>query len=291
MAIATLFPASESGHFATSDSLHLQYRLHRPPQPTFGVVVVHGFAEHGNRYGNVLDALVPLGAAVMTFDMRGHGQSGGRRVFVNKFSEYVDDLQQVLALAATKLPQPLFVVGHSMGGLVALLAARSAKVTVAGWVVSNPALANRVKVPAWKEVLAKIASSIVPGLAIPSGIPPTDVSQDQDEVREYDGDPLNNKNATARWYTEFVAAQTELMASPELLRGLPLLVQLSDGDRIIDAEVTRGFFAKIGGDAAQLAEYPGLYHEIYNEKAVARHQVLADLGDWLQKRTASLATG
>ncbi len=283
MAIQTRFPPAEAGHFSSGDGVQLQYRIHRGQDPKFSVLVVHGFAEHGNRYGHVVDELVPAGAAVMTYDQRGHGTSGGKRVFVSRFGEYGDDLALALELAGRKLPQPLFVLGHSMGGLIVLLAARKKPAGVAGWIVSNPGLRNKVPVPAWKESLAKVASSLAPGLSIPSGIPPSHVSRDKDEVREYDGDMLNNKNATARWYTEFVAAQADLLAQPEALQGLPLLVQVGDGDLIVEPAATLDFVSKTG-PSTELKVYPGLYHEIYNELAADRQRVLADLRGWLLAR-------
>lgn len=283
MAIQTQFAPAEAGHFSAPDGVQLQYRIHRGEAPKFGVLVVHGFAEHGNRYGHVIDALVPAGAAVMTYDQRGHGTSGGKRVFVARFGEYTDDLKLAIELASRKLPAPLFVLGHSMGGLIVLLAARTKPAGVAGFVVSNPGLRNKVQIPGWKETLAKVASSLAPGLSIPSGIPPDHVSRDSDEVREYDRDMLNNKNATARWYTEFVAAQAELLAQPEALQGLPLLVQVGDGDLIIDPAATIAFAGQTG-NTTELKVYPGLYHEIYNELAADRDQVLSDLRAWLLAR-------
>ncbi len=284
MTTATRYPATESGHFNASDGVQIQYRVHRPESAHFGVVVVHGFAEHGNRYGHVVDALVPAGAAVLTYDQRGHGQSGGRRVFVTRFDEYLDDLAQVLALAKGKLPQPLFVLGHSMGGLVVLSYALRDRSGVAGWAVSNPALLNRVVVPAWKETLAQVMSSVIPGLSLPSGLPPEHISRDADEVKQYDKDSLNNKNATARWYTEYIGAQKRLIAGAEGLRGLPLLVQIGDGDLIIDPVASQQFAARVGGDALQVHVYAGLYHEIFNEQPADRERVLADLVSWLTAR-------
>ncbi len=284
MTTATRYPAAESGHFNASDGVQIQYRVHRPEAPRFGVVVVHGFAEHGNRYGHLVDALLPVGAAVLTYDQRGHGQSGGRRVFVARFDEYLDDLALLLTLARTKLPQPLFVIGHSMGGLVVLSYALRDRAGVAGWVVSNPALFNRVVVPAWKETLAQVMSSVIPGLSLPSGLPAEHVSRDPDEVRQYAEDPLNSQNATARWYTEYLAAQKRLMAGAEGLRDVPLLVQIGDGDLIIDAATTQQFVARIGGSSVQSLVYAGFYHEIYNEPAPDRDRVLSDLVGWLTAR-------
>jgi len=282
-------PPTAEGHFTSHDGVSLQYRIERGDGARIGVLVVHGFAEHGGRYRHLVGALVPRGAAVMTFDQRGHGHSGGRRVFVAQFSDYVDDLERAIEVAVRHLPAPLVVVGHSMGGLVALLAARKRPAAVTAWAVSNPALRNKVEVPAWKEGLARAASALWPGLAIPNGIPPEGISRDADEVRAYNADPLVEKTATARWYTEFVAAQADLVAQPAALDGVPLLIQVGDADPIIDPAATLAFAGRIGASAV-VKTYPGLRHEIFNELAADRAAVLADLGDWLAARTAGAAS-
>ncbi|MBI5609066.1 MAG: lysophospholipase, partial [Deltaproteobacteria bacterium] len=267
-----------------SDGVVLQYRIHAAPQPRPSVLFSHGFAEHGARYGHLVQALLPAGVSVMEWDQRGHGKSGGRRVFIEQFGQYIDDALLAIELAAKKLPAPLFVVGHSMGGLVTLALARQKPAAVKGWILSNPALKNAVVIPAWKEALARGASKLLPQLAVPSGIPPEHTSRDAAEVAAYDRDPLNSKVATARWYTEFVSMQAEICARPQAFAGMPALVLLGTGDRIIDPQATQAFVDQVGGDQLQLRIYPGHYHELFNEPEADRRQVFADLIAWIDKR-------
>lgn len=278
--------AIETGHFAAPDGIQLQYRVHPADNARAGVLVIHGFAEHGGRYGHLLDALLPAGISVMTWDLRGHGHSGGRRVFVSQFAEYYADVGAALELAAKKLPTPLFVVGHSMGGLIALAVAGRKPAGVAGFILSNPALRNAVAIPKWKEWLALGASSVAPQLSVPSGIPPEHISRDPGEVQTYAADPLNSKVATARWYTEFVAAQAAVCGSPQDLQGTPLLFLLGDGDRIIDSAAARELAGKIAGGGCEVKEYPGFYHELFNEPAADRARVLRDVVAWIDARLA-----
>jgi alpha-beta hydrolase superfamily lysophospholipase len=272
---------TETGHFAARDGIQLQYRIHAAANARASVLIQHGFAEHGERYGHVVAALRPLGVSVMTLDARGHGHSGGRRVYVERFDEYESDLALAIELAAKKMAGPLFVLGHSMGGLIVLRHARSRPSAVAGWIVSNPALHNAVAIPAWKALLARCASGLAPALSVPSGIPPAHISRDADEVRRYEQDPLVSKVATARWYTEFVAAQAELLADPQRLRGLPVLALLGTGDRIIDSQATQQFLTHVGSDQVTVRTYQDCYHELFNELPTERAQVLADLGQWI----------
>jgi alpha-beta hydrolase superfamily lysophospholipase len=266
--------------------VRLEFRTYVPSATKASVIVVHGFAEHGNRYGHLIDALLPAGFAAMTFDLRGHGRSGGRRVFVERFGEYTDDLVQAVAVAKRELPAPLFMFAHSMGGLIALRTLQDAPGLVPALAVSNPSLGARVAVPAWKVVLAKAASRIAPSLTVPTGLPPDGISRDPAAVKAYADDPQVSKVATARWYTEFLQAQTEVLARPEALRGLPLLALIGDGDTIIDPLTNRDFFARVGGDACEVRTYPGFYHELCNEPAGERDKVLGELATWLSARQA-----
>jgi alpha-beta hydrolase superfamily lysophospholipase len=277
---------SETGQISASDGVVLQYRIHAAQSPRASLLVIHGFAEHGARYGHLVDALGPHGISVMEWDQRGHGKSGGRRVFVESFDQYVADAELAIDLAVQKLPAPLFVVGHSMGGLVALLVARKKPAAVKGWILSNPALKNAVVIPAWKEALARGASKLLPQLAVPSGIPPEHTSRDPAEVAAYAHDPLNSKSATARWYTEFVAAQADVCAHPEALAGLKGLVLLGTGDLIIDHQTTKALVGRIPNQNIELHSYDGFYHELFNEPEADRRTVFADTVAWLQAQLA-----
>lgn len=277
----------ENGHFSARDGIQLHYQLHSAAQHRGGVLILHGFAEHGARYGHVVQALLPQGFSVMTYDHRGHGESGGRRVFVERFDEYVADAVLALELAKKRLPGPLFVLAHSMGGVVAALLAAQKPAGVAGWILSNPALKAAVAIPTWKVALARCASKALPTLEVPSGIPPEHISRDAEEVRKYAQDPLCSKQATARWYTEFTAAQERVRKAPEALAGLALLALIGEGDRIIEPAASLEFLAALGGPALTLKRYPGLYHEIFNEVPDDRAKVLGDLLAWLQQRLAA----
>ena len=103
-----------TGTLTTADGLQLQTRAWQPDDAKGTVLVHHGFAEHGGRYGHLVDALLPAGYAVATFDARGHGRSGGTRVFVERFDSYLEDFTLAIEDAKRKLPGPLFLFGHSI---------------------------------------------------------------------------------------------------------------------------------------------------------------------------------
>jgi alpha-beta hydrolase superfamily lysophospholipase len=278
-------PPQQTTHIAGVDGIQLQLRAWRAEAPLGTVVVVHGFAEHGLRYGGLVDALVARQWNVLTYDHRGHGHSGGTRVFVTRFAEYTEDLARMVAWAQAELGGPVVLFGHSMGGLITLRTLLDRPMLAAAAVLSNPALANKVVVPAWKEWLGQGASKLWPTLAIPSGIPPEHVSRDPEMVRDYAHDPLVSKQATARWYTEFCQAQAEVLAAPDKLRELPMLALIGESDLIADPGPNKAFFGKTG-PRTQLSVYPGFYHELLNEPPADRDRVLADIGHWLSSLEA-----
>ncbi len=259
--------------------VELFYRWDPVTDPKGAVVIVHGLAEHSGRYAHVVAALNAAGYSCMGVDLRGHGRSSGRRVFLRRFSEYVDDVQRAVRALRRREPEaPLFVIGHSMGGVVALLYAIEHGPTLAGVVLSAPGLRAKIPVPPWKDALGRLMSKVWPTLAIPTGIPPRDVSRDPEVVRAYEADPLVTKKATARWYTEFLGAQDEALRGAPTVT-VPALVLAPLGDRVVDPECYHQVHAALGSKDKTLKLYPGLFHEVFNEPE--KDEALAVVTAWL----------
>ena len=233
------------------------------------------------RYGHVLDALLPANISVMTWDQRGHGTSGGRRGHVDRFDDYCDDVAMMIEFARDRLPSPLFLLAHSMGGLITTRLALARGLKVDGLVLSNPALAVKMPVPAWKSIAAKGLSRFLPTLKMPAGVPATLVSRDPDEVRKYVDDELVFSDATTRWGDEFLRAQAEMVGASERFTFAPTLVQLGSADGITDPVANSNFFGSCGSGDCRIEVYPDAYHELYNEPAAARDPILADLRTWI----------
>ena len=255
------------------------------PTPRGTVVVLHGYCEHRGRYRHVAAHLNRHGYNVLVGDLRGHGESGGPRGFVNRFSDYLADTQAFLTEAAAQFKpsggpaaaKPI-LLGHSMGGLVGLQFALNHPEALRALALSSPFLGLKIIVPGWKRTLGLVASVISPKLRLPSGLGSADLSHDPEVGRRYDADPLVTHDATARWFTETTAAQDDLRARAGRVR-VPTLMQVAGDDRIVDAEVSQVMFDRLGASDKNLTVYPGLFHEIFNE--VDRERVLADLTNWL----------
>jgi len=275
-------PEPESGTLEGEGAPRLYYRWHPTEEPRATAVVVHGLAEHSGRYLHVFDALNAVGCDALGVDLRGHGHSGGPRVYVDRFGDYLDDVDRAIAHARERRPgAPIFVVGHSMGGLVAIHHALARGADVAGYVLSAPGLRAAVRVPGWKDALGKLMSKVWPKLAIPTGIPAELISRDPAVVKAYVDDPLVTTKATARWYAEFVAAQQDALGRASQLTR-PFLMLLGERDALVDPSGGRELFAAAGAEDKTLKTYPGLLHEVFNEPE--QEQVLGDVREWLSSR-------
>lgn len=275
---------TEQGTFPASDGTALAWELGLPaaPKPRAVVVLSHGLAEHVGRYAHVRDALVARGFAVYGHDHRGHGRSGGTRVFVERFAEYAADLQTALGHMKARFPAaPRVLFGHSMGGLVAIDHLLRYPDEVSGAILSGPGVEIGAKVPAWKDALGKVMARLIPKLAIPTGIPAADVSRDPEVVRAYEADPLVSRKATARWYAEFLATQARAVEGAPAVR-TPLLVVYGLADRLVNPAGVARWSERAGSPDKTIIPYPGLFHEVVNEPE--RAMVIGDILRWLEAR-------
>jgi acylglycerol lipase len=246
------------------------------------VTVVHGYGEHSGRYVRLAETLVGHGCAVHTIDLPGHGRSPGRRGHVGRFSEYVDATRALVAAAAVEHPDtPAFLLGHSMGGLIATLHAEGGDERLEGLILSSPLIALGMPVSAAKIAAVKVLSGVTPTLQIGNPLRPADLCHDVAVVNAYEVDELNHHTATARWSAEALAAMAAAQTRARDLR-LPLLVQYAGADVITDPRATERLFAAAGSADKTLLRYDGYSHEIYNE--LGRRAVCDDLLAWLDER-------
>lgn len=240
------------------------------------VLLVHGLAEHAGRYGHVASALVDAGWRVTLVELRGHGQSGGRRGHTMAWHRYVEDLQT----AAGVIGRPFALVAHSMGGLVALDALREPITPPCrALALSNPLVGVLVEAPAIKLKAAGLLSKVLPWLPLSNELDTKDLSRDPEVVRAYEADPLVYGTITPRWFTEMNAARERVMAAASQY-GMPLRLMVSDCDRICDAQAGLRLAAGWGGEHEEQL-YQGLYHEIFNEPEKAG--ILSELTAWLDR--------
>lgn len=234
-----------------------------PPKAIVGLL--HGYADHGARYARVMDSWAEQGIATVALDMRGHGRATGTRGYCARFDEFLDDAAELARLVGDRAHgAPSFLFGHSFGGLVAALSVIESPRSWRGLVLSSPYFDLAMKVPPVKIYAGKIASRIIPKLAMPTGLKGSDVTRDPVRAKEYDEDPLVFKTATARWFTETQKAQTKALSRGNAL-SLPLYVLFGNEDPIAKMSAARRFFDHAGSEDKKWDERPGLRHEVLTE--------------------------
>lgn len=261
----------------------LAYQLALPEDAVAGVLVLHGYGEHGGRYRRVVERWTKKGLASAVVDLRGHGWSEGPRGHCEHFADYLEDAADMLAAFKERLVEigdlPLFLMGHSFGGLIAAHFALNMPGAFRGLVLSSPFFGLQLEVPGAKRMAAEVASRIFPRLSLPTGISGSDVTHDEALARQYDIDPLVNKVATARWFTEAQGAQRDLLARAAQLK-LPVLCVQAGADRVASAPAARAVFDRLGSADKRFDERTGLYHEVLNEPKVGA-EIADEMAQWM----------
>ena len=269
-------------YFPALDGERLFRRAWMPPSPRRAIAIVHGFAEHSGRYDHVGAWFSTRDCAVHAYDQRGHGRSEGERGYVESFSRFLDDLETFLDVVRREHPEhPLYVLGHSMGGLVtaALLAER--KPDVGGAIVTGPPLEIGPGVSRAKLRMARALRRLAPKLRLGSGISSTDLSRDPEVVKAYDDDPLVFHQATTTFAAEMLDAVARTAQAGMQVR-TPMLLLHGEADRLCPPRGSRSFHAQLRGAGHRLRVYPRLRHEILNEPE--QEQVFEDMLSWIEER-------
>jgi acylglycerol lipase len=270
----------EDDSFVGARGLRIHTRTWLPAgAPTGVVIIAHGFAEHGGRYAAVAERLVAAGIAVRAPDHRGHGRSEGKRTSIVRFDDYVDDLTTVIAQARARWPSVrLVLLGHSMGGLIALDLAVRPGGPLDGLVLSAPAACPR-EVSRLTLAIGRALSRVAPNTGV-LRLPLNRISRDPAVVDAYNNDPLVFRTPIrARLGTEMLDAMERVDAGLPSLR-TPLLVMQGTADGLVDPGCGPHIYDRAGSPDKTLKMYDGLWHEIFNEPE--RDHVLNDLTAWLR---------
>ena len=268
------------GTFTTPDGLTVYHQAWLPDgDPKAVVLLLHGLAEHSGRYTHVATALTDAGYAVHALDHRGHGKSDGKRTYVKSYADYQRDILQFRCLVEQQHPGlPLFVLGHSMGGNLALGQVLDHQAGVRGMALSAPALAPGASLSPAKIKLAKLVGKIAPGLR-PEALSADAISRDPAVVAAYVADPLvfNGKITVGAAAALLGSMEAFPPRYPELR--LPILLQQGTSDALVDISGTRQLETGAVNATVTTHYYDGLYHEIFNEPEHAA--VIADTIAWL----------
>ncbi len=250
-------------------------------KPTAEILLVHGYGEHSGRYEHVAQRLCDAGFAVTSLDHRGHGRTTGvERGTVDSFDSLVDDLVSVVADlgAGPSAGVPLFVYGHSMGGLATVRLAERSDDRFAGLILTGASLQPAASVPKPLLTVANLVGRVAPNL-------PT-IQLDGDAISrvpavraDYDADPLNYRGkvttGTARELS--LAMKTAMQDAARIT--VPVLIMHGSDDTLAAPAGSVQFSSEVGSSDRTVSIWPGCYHELHNEPEAA--DVLNTIVDWI----------
>ncbi|HUA81048.1 MAG TPA: lysophospholipase [Dyella sp.] len=248
------------------------------------VLIVHGLGEHSARYEALARWFLSHGYAVRSYDQRGHGRTPGPRAALRHSDDLLSDLATVYENYAGHLGKRPLLLGHSMGGLVALRTVLDGRIEPPGLVLSSPAL--RAFEAPWLKRLAALLARVAPNVPLRSGLPLDGLSHDEKVIQTYRNDPLCTRWVTPRMADFIFRAGASSIADAWRLR-VPTLLLAAGSDRLVDPSGSRDFAN--GAWATKLLTsrfFDTLYHELFNETETGRHQVLAQLAEWLRRTPA-----
>jgi alpha-beta hydrolase superfamily lysophospholipase len=273
----------DEGTLETPAGASLYYQSWQPfDRPRAVLLIAHGLAEHSGRYQNFARFFVDRGYAVYALDHPGHGKSDGARCHIQRFSQFTDGVGLLLEKVREENPDTLvFLVGHSMGGLIATRFLIEHQSEFAGCVLSGAAVQPAVEVPALQRLTIRLLSIVLPKLGLLQ-LDASEISRDPEVVDRYRNDPLVfTGKVSARLLEQFFSAMTGFEEKLAVIE-LPMLILQGSADGLVSPQGSKMLHEKIGSRDKKLIIYEGLYHEIYNEPE--QEDVMTDVADWLAPR-------
>lgn len=274
-------PATEF-NWTTKDGIDIYAKDWAIANPKAVICLVHGLGEHVNRYNHLAKFFNKNGYAVVGYDRRGHGQSGGKRGHTPNYTRYMNEIAQLMVEAEERYPDlPTFLYGHSMGGNLALKYTIDRHPTINGIAVTGPWIQLAFQPSPILVKIAGIAKRIAPSFAQVNDLDPNAVSSDPAVVQAYIDDPLVHNKIT------FMTASSMLEAASALDKykgemNVPTLIMHGSEDKLTDYKASERFANRVKGDDIIFKGWNGLYHEIHNEKE--QQQVFKYTLDWMNKR-------
>jgi len=240
-------------------------QMWEPENPPKGVIVlVHGLGEHSGRYStHFAKHYLNKGFSILTFDLPGHGKSSGKSGHINDYGDFNKLLSAGISHAKKEYPSlPIFIYGHSLGGLIALEYSIQIKPDINGVIASVPVLDINQPIHPVKLVLAKIMNKIFPSFTLDNGINRNMLSSDISVIEKYNADPLVHEHTSARVGMYMIEKGKFVLDNAKNV-SLPTLVMVGSAERIVSKKAIHDFCEQ--SDKCSEKIWADFYHELHNE--------------------------
>ncbi|MCL6572139.1 MAG: alpha/beta hydrolase [Bacillus sp. (in: Bacteria)] len=229
------------------------------------IVMVHGAMEHHRRYSWLIEMWRLAGFHVIMGDLPGQGMTTrSRRGHIDSFNEYTSEVKDWLQ-AAYRYELPVFLLGHSMGGLIAIRLLQVEKLNIAGVILSSPCLGLVHSPSKFIDMLSYGLNVVFPSLRMNSGLTVQMGTRNEEVLKVDADDSLYITKVSVRWYRELADAMKEAFYYIEKTQDIPMLVMQGGDDIIVNKGAVREWFNHVPSSEKRIKEWPKYYHEIFNE--------------------------
>ena len=246
------------------------------------IIIIHGLAEHSERYNHVGKFFSSFGFAVESYDLRGHGKSGGEKVFIDSIYEHVYDLKTYISYIKNQYPdKKIFLLGHSLGGQISCLYSIKYKLDISGLILSGAVIKISDDISPLLQKLSGIIAKIFPRLPI-TKIDSSWISRDKNIVKLYDNDPLVYRGGTLSKTGSEIIRGTNYIKNNMKQIVIPILIMHGTSDRLADPKGSQKLYNGVISNDKTIKLYENFYHEILNEPE--KEKVMKDILTWINER-------
>jgi acylglycerol lipase len=276
--------AAKEETYVGAGGLKIFFRSWQPAgNPRAVVVICHGVNSHGGQYGWTAEQLLKAGYAVYALDLRGRGKSEGERFYVENVADYVSDVAGVIKIAKQRHPGlPVFLLGHSAGGVVSSVYTLENQAELAGFICES--FAFQVPAPGFALAAIKALSHIAPRLPVLT-LKNEDFSRDPKAVEALNSDPLIAREVQPAITVAALVRADERLREEFPRITLPVLIMHGTDDRATVCHGSQFFFETVGSNDKTLKLYEGHYHDLLND--IGKEAVMADISAWIDKHVAA----
>jgi alpha-beta hydrolase superfamily lysophospholipase len=270
--------ATAGGTVTSRDGMRLAFRAWPKAGAAITFAVAHGLGEHAGRYKDSAAAMARRGMGTFALDLRGHGQSQGQRGHVDAWSQWTDDISAFVREVESQVEGEVVPLGHSFGGAAMLSTAIAGRLSnTKRFIVSSPALKVKVVLPQWKVNLGRMASRVMPRLAMSNEVDAGTLSRIPEVVDAYRADPLVHSKISSRLFMEWQRATQDVLVHAAEIKQ-PFLILAGTNDQLIDPAGSEELH-ELASNTSELHLLPGRYHEPFND--VGRDEVFDIIEKWL----------